>query len=44
MYHTSGDTLDTISTPGLERAARFYAFFINQVTKTDRAALMQSKP
>ena len=25
MYHISGDTLDTISIPGLERAARFYA-------------------
>jgi hypothetical protein len=39
MYHTSGDTLDTISTPGLERAARFYAYFINEIAKTDRAAL-----
>ena len=39
MYHTSGDTLDTISTPGLERAARFYAFFINEIAKTDRQAL-----
>ena len=39
MYHTSGDTLDTISTPGLERAARFYAFFINEIAKVDRAAL-----
>jgi hypothetical protein len=39
MYHTSGDTLDTISTPGLERAARFYAFFVTEVTKTDRALL-----
>ena len=39
MYHTSGDTLDTISTPGLERAARFYAFFVSEVTKTDRRAL-----
>jgi hypothetical protein len=40
MYHTSGDTLDTISTPGLERAARFYAYFVNEAVKTDRAALM----
>ncbi|MGH9219710.1 MAG: hypothetical protein ACRD1W_10435 [Vicinamibacterales bacterium] len=29
----------TISTPGLERAARFYAFVINEIAKTDRAAL-----
>jgi hypothetical protein len=42
MYHTSGDTLDTISTPGLERAARFYAFFIAEVAKAERSAL-QSK-
>ena len=39
MYHTSGDTLDTISTPGLERAARFYAFFIREISKTDRHSL-----
>jgi Zn-dependent M28 family amino/carboxypeptidase len=39
MYHTSGDTLDTISTPGLERAARFYAYFVGEAAKTDRTAL-----
>ncbi len=39
MYHTSGDTLDTISTPGLERAARFYAYFVNEVVKTEKTAL-----
>ena len=39
MYHTSGDTLDTISTPGLERAARFYAFFVTEIARTDRSAL-----
>jgi hypothetical protein len=43
MYHTSGDTLDTISTPGLERAARFYAFFISEIAKTDRTALNPSE-
>jgi hypothetical protein len=39
MYHTSGDTLDTISTPGLERAARFYAFLVSEIAKVDRTAL-----
>lgn len=39
MYHTSGDTLDSISTPGLERAARFYAFFVTEVAKAARSAL-----
>jgi hypothetical protein len=39
MYHTSGDTLDTISTPGLERAARFYAHFVIEIARLDRRAL-----
>ena len=33
MYHTSGDVLETISAPGLERAARVFAFFVNEVAK-----------
>ena len=28
LYHTSGETLDIISTPGLERMARFLAYFV----------------
>jgi Peptidase family M28 len=43
MYHTSGDVLETISVPGLERAARFYAYFIKEVAKTPRAALNPPK-
>lgn len=39
MYHASGDVLDTISVPGLERAARFYTYFIHEVTKADRMAI-----
>jgi hypothetical protein len=39
MYHTSGDVLDSISTPGLERAARFYVHFVTEVAKADRKAL-----
>ena len=39
MYHTSGDVIDTISTPGLERAARFYAFFVTEVAKAARSDL-----
>jgi len=30
LYHTSGDALETISTPGLERVARFVAFFVRE--------------
>jgi hypothetical protein len=31
LYHTSGDVLATISTPGLERVARFVAYFVKEV-------------
>ena len=30
LYHTSGDMLESISEPGLEKAARFYAYLIEQ--------------
>ena len=30
LDHTSGETLDIISTPGLERTARFLAYFVKQ--------------
>ena len=43
MYHTSGDTLDTISTPGLERAARFYAYFVTEIARIDAATLREGK-
>ena len=39
MYHTSGDVLDSISVPGLERAARFYAYFVADVAKANRKDL-----
>jgi hypothetical protein len=39
LYHTSGDVLATISEAGLERAARFYAYFIAEAAKLDRAAI-----
>ena len=39
MYHASGDVLDTISKPGLERAARFYTYFINEVAQADRSLI-----
>ena len=45
MYHTSGDVLETISVPGLERAARFYTYFVTEVAKASRSALdPQRKP
>ena len=33
LYHTSGDTLDSISVPGLERVARFVAYFVKEVNE-----------
>ena len=39
MYHTSGDVLESISVPGLERAARFYTFFVTEVAKATRSGI-----
>ena len=39
LYHTSGDVLATISVEGLERAARFYAYYIDGVAKATRAEI-----
>jgi hypothetical protein len=36
LYHTSGDMLDSISGPGLEKAARFYAYLIEQAAKAPK--------
>jgi Zn-dependent M28 family amino/carboxypeptidase len=39
MYHTSGDTLDTISVPGLERAARFFEYFVSEAARAPSASI-----
>jgi hypothetical protein len=45
MYHTSGDVLESISVPGLERAARFYTYFVTEVAKATRSGIdPQRKP
>lgn len=36
LYHTSGEVLEAISEPGLERMARFLAFFIKELDKAPR--------
>ena len=41
LYHTTGEVLDVISTPGLERMARFLSYFITDVGK---APLKQINP
>jgi hypothetical protein len=43
MYHASGDVLETISVPGLERAARFYAYLIGEAAKAPRASINPPK-
>ncbi len=41
-YHSSGDTPSTISVPGLERAAWFFAGLIEDLDKTPREKLVPS--
>jgi hypothetical protein len=43
-YHSSGDTPSTISVPGLERAAAFYAGFIEDVAKAPKDKLKGPPP
>jgi len=35
FYHSSGDVLEQVPAEGLERAARFHAYFIEQVDRAD---------
>lgn len=39
LYHTSGDVYESISVTGLERAARFYAFWVEGVTTMPRGEI-----
>jgi hypothetical protein len=41
LYHTTGEVLGAISTPGLERIARFFAYFVKEV---DKAPVSQINP
>jgi len=40
LYHTTGEVTDVISTPGLERIAHFFAYFIEEVAKAPREKLL----
>lgn len=40
LYHTSGETVDAVPTPGLERAARFHAYMIQAADKAAPGLLM----
>tara|TARA_B100000586_G_scaffold184592_1_gene135526 strand:+ start:34 stop:1602 length:1569 start_codon:yes stop_codon:yes gene_type:complete len=39
MYHTTGEVLEMVSTPGMERMARFMAFFVKEVSGASVARL-----
>ena len=39
LYHTTGEVLDVISTPGLERIARFLASFVAAADRAPRARI-----
>jgi Peptidase family M28 len=39
LYHTTGETLAAISTPGLERIARFFAYFLKEVDQAPAARI-----
>jgi hypothetical protein len=39
MYHTTGEVLEMVSTPGMERMARFMAWFVKEVSKAPANAI-----
>lgn len=41
LYHTTGEVADVISTPGLERMARFLAFFLKEIDGLSREQVMK---
>jgi hypothetical protein len=43
LYHTTGEVLDVISTPGLERMARFLAHFVHEVSKAPVSDILPAK-
>lgn len=43
MYHTTGEVLDMVSTPGLERMARFMAFFLQEVSRAPAAEISPAR-
>jgi Zn-dependent M28 family amino/carboxypeptidase len=39
LYHTSGEVYEVVSTPGLERMARFMAWFVKQVDTASKTTI-----
>ena len=44
LYHTTGEVLDVISTPGLERMARFLTYFVGEVAKAPVTDIKTGSP
>lgn len=44
MYHTTGEVLEMISTPGMERMARFMAYFVKQVSQAPAEVIDVPRP
>ena len=44
LYHTTGEGMDVVSTPGLERIARFFAWFLKEVDKAPRERINPGSP
>lgn len=43
LYHTTGEVLDVISAPGLERMARFLAHFVGEAAKAPRTDIVPAR-
>ena len=43
FYHSSGDVYEQVPAEGLERAARFHAYFIEQVDRAPEALIVAGK-
>jgi hypothetical protein len=43
FYHSSGDVYEQVTAEGLERAARFHAYLIEQVDRAEESLIMSGK-
>ena len=43
FYHSSGDVYEAVPAEGLERAARFHAYFIEQIDQAAEALVNAAK-
>jgi hypothetical protein len=43
FYHSSGDVYESVPSEGIERAARFHAFFIEEVDRAPESLVAAGK-